>query len=543
MSSASASASNNSSFPNAPPSSPIQSMDKSGESKSSGGASKISYAAAAKSAPAKYFWKNGTWRMAQSYVNVKDSLIIKIENKKNGAVKGALKKLQKGLSANRVTTEYMMEGINQWCVEKKSSVTNSEMEEEFVKYVWHHMRQQQRDNAAAVEARCLQIGLDGAKFSLESHYAEFPDERKTDIELISMFRQLSMWSSVISSEQRRIASKKRHEKEEKLIHEKFCGDRGAYNRWKALNEKVSHGRIRDVSPQLLIKFAKWFEENPDYLFPGSRDISVTTAEHSIQWHMNKHYGQGEKGSHTYNADVSKEHMFQAIAGIMGVVDTARVEVTLQFARSPKQWAKTDKYAEMSMHGCQRLIPGSSHIIIALNGNKLVFKDTTTMIKRLPEEYHNQLKGHCEREGLFKELVVHKVFSYEPGLISSATISGHDTEGERYYIKLRLTGQANKTFSLADVIKEKHLQFLNTLKKEAAEKRTQARRNAETRVKVLSPKQREAARRIAEVRGPVPPSPSSSSHKNMARELIELGKMFKDGLLSKDEFTKAKKNLL
>ena len=83
MSSASASASNNSSFPNAPPSSPIQSMDKNGESKSSGGASKISYAAAAKSAPAKYFWKDGTWRMAEPYVNVKDSLIIKIENKKN----------------------------------------------------------------------------------------------------------------------------------------------------------------------------------------------------------------------------------------------------------------------------------------------------------------------------------------------------------------------------------------------------------------------------------------------------------------------------
>tara|TARA_B110000908_G_scaffold25325_1_gene29196 strand:- start:2770 stop:4401 length:1632 start_codon:yes stop_codon:yes gene_type:complete len=543
MSSTTDSASNISSFPNAPPPSPIQSMSKNGESKNSGGASKISYVAVVKSVPAKYFWKNGTWHMTQPYVNVKDSLIIKIENQKNAAVKGALKKLQKGILENRVTTEYMMEGINKWCVEKKRSVTNSETEEEFVKYVWHHMRQQQRDNAAAVEALRLQIGLDSAKFSLESHYAEFPDERKTDVELISMFRRLSMWSSVISSEQRRIASKKRHEKEEKLIHEKFCGDRGAYNRWKTLNEKVAHGRIRDVSSQLLVKFAKWFGENPDYLFPGSRDISVTTAEHRIQWHMENHYGLGEKGHHTYNADVSKEHMFQAIAGIMDVLETALVQVTLQFARSPRQWVKTDKYVEMPMHGCHRLLPGSSHVIIALNGNKLVFKDTTTMTKRLPEEYHNQLKGHCEWDGLFKELVVHKVFSYEPGLISSATISGQDAEGERYHIKLRLTGQANKTFSLVDVIKEKHLQFLDILKKEAAEKKIQARRNAETRTNVLSPKQQEAARRIAEVRGPMPPSPCSSSHKNMARELIELGKMFKDGLLSKGEFTKAKKNLL
>ena len=166
-----------------------------------------------------------------------------------------------------------------------------------------------------------------------------------------------------------------------------------------------------------------------------------------------------------------------------------------------------------------------------------------MIKRLPEEYHNQLKGHCEREGLFKELTVHKVFTYEPGMIASATISGKTSEGDRYKVYLRLTNRANKRFSLQDVIKEKHLQFLDTLKKEAAEKRTQARRNAETRTSVLSPKQKETARRIAELRGPVPPSPSSSSHKNMARELIELGKMFKDGLLSKDEFTTAKKNLL
>lgn len=39
------------------------------------------------------------------------------------------------------------------------------------------------------------------------------------------------------------------------------------------------------------------------------------------------------------------------------------------------------------------------------------------------------------------------------------------------------------------------------------------------------------------------SPSSSPHKNMAQELIALGKMFSDGLLTKEEFLKAKADLL
>lgn len=42
---------------------------------------------------------------------------------------------------------------------------------------------------------------------------------------------------------------------------------------------------------------------------------------------------------------------------------------------------------------------------------------------------------------------------------------------------------------------------------------------------------------------VPPSPCFSSHKNMAKELIELGNMYKEGLLSLEEFNIAKKHLL
>ncbi len=90
--------------------------------------------------------------------------------------------------------------------------------------------------------------------------------------------------------------------------------------------------------------------------------------------------------------------------------------------------------------------------------------------------------------------------------------------------------------------QKRLEFVEKIKKEAADKR--GRRNAETRPIVFTTKkQRETARRMSSIRGPVPPSPSSSPHKNMAQELIELGKMFRDGLLNKEEFTKAKADLL
>jgi len=511
------------------------------------GAVKRSYASAVKSRETgKQLYWCGTWQTGPR--QPPEAIFITVQDPKNGAVRGALHKLQRDIPANRVTSEYLMEGINKWCTEEKRSVLSPDAEEEFVKYVWHHMRQKQRDNATVLEDQKLRHGLDNAKYQLEGHYAEFPDERKTDEELVAMFRRLSVWSSVISSEQRRIASKKRHEKEEKLIHEKFCGDRAAYNRWKSLNEKVSHGRIQDVSPQLLIKFAQWFEENPDYLYPGSKDISVSSAEHSVQDPLTYQYDT-HRGYHNIsliNADVSKEHMLVAINELMDTFTSARFEVTLEFDRSPNEFTMTDKYPLMNMHGCQRLISGSKYVIIAINDDKLVFEQVHTMIKRLPDEFHKQLKGHCEREGLFKEIVCHKVFGYMPGLITAATISGQTrsspSDRENFKINLRVTNRANKTFSFGEIRHQKRLEFVEKIKKEAADKR--GRRNAETRPIVFTTKkQRETARRMSSIRGPVPPSPSSSPHKNMAQELIELGKMFRDGLLNKEEFMKAKADLL
>jgi len=475
-----------------------------------------------------HYWLTDKWHTGHH----SSGIAIRLQNPKNNAVRGALQKMQRGIGANRDTTVYLMEGIRKWCDEQKRSV-DADTEEEFVKYVWHHMRQTQRDNAAAVEARRLQIGLDGAKEQLARQYAEFPDERKTDDELVAMFRKLGVWSTVVSSEQRRVASKKRHEKEERLIHEKFCGDRGAYNRWKALNEQVSHGRIRDVSPQLLVKFAQWFEENPDYLYPGSKDISVSGAEHAVRDPLTYHYDtfRGYHSIALHNADVSKEHMLAVITGLMDGMSSARIEVTLKFDRSPNEFTMTDKYPLMNMHGCQRLISGTKHVIVAVNDDKLVFEKTHTMIKRLPDEFHNQLKGHCEREGLFKEIVCHKVFAYTPGLISSATISGQTASRENYKICLRLTGAANKTFDFATIQKSKQLNFVAALKKEAVNKRTP---------KTLKPTKK--GRRMEQDRRRMAATPEDSPSSDFVEKLMNLKIMHDVGDLTDEEFKTAKRTL-
>ncbi|MDA7838882.1 hypothetical protein N9A45_00945 [bacterium] len=468
-----------------------------------------------------HLWRNGKWFFrTQVHGPHRDDVIISVQCPKNKAVRGALDKLKRGIPAKRVTTEYMMEGIRKWLDEERGSVVDSKQEEAFVKYVWHHMRQKQRDTAAAIEAERLQRGLACAKGQLGAHYAEFPDECKTDEELVSMFRKLDVWSSVVSSEQRRIASKKRHDKEERLIHEKFCGDRAAYNHWKALNEKVALGRIRDVSPQLLVKFAKWFEENPDFLYPGSKDTSILNAEHYVRDPLSYQYDtlRGFHNIKIINADVSKEHMLTAIKELMSSFTSARFEVTLEFDRSPHEFVMTDKYALLNMHGCQRLISGEKHAIIAVNDDRLVFDDTTIMIKRLPDEFHKQLKGHCEREGLFKELECHRVFAYTPGLITKATISGQvrssQSDCENFKIELRLTSRANRTFSFEEIRHKKRLEFVESLRKEATEKRTETK-----------PKQ---------------PSPAPG---NMVESLLQLGQMYIGGLLTKEEFDKAKADLL
>ena len=472
-----------------------------------------------------HYWLTDKWHTGHH----SSGITIRLQNPKNNAVRGALQKMQRGEAGNRDTTVYLMEGIRKWCDEQKRSVVRIDTEEEFVKYVWHHMRQTQRDNTAAIEARRIQTGLAQARGQLKDHYAEFPDERKTDDELVAMFRNLGHWSSVASSEQRRIASKKRHEKEEKLIDEKFCGDRAAYNRWKALNEQVSYGRIRDVSPQLLVKFAKWFEENPDFLYPGSRCVAVETAAHAL--HPFKTVRPDFAQVRMTRADVSKEHMLDAIRSVMAGLKDGTCTVALKFDRSPKQFTMTDKYPLLVMHGCQRLISGSEHHIVAVHSDKLVFKETTTMIKRLPDEFHKQLKGHCEREGLFKEVTCRKVFEYTPGLVATVLFRGQTVEGEPFHIRLRLTERADKTFDFASVQKAKKAAFVDSLKQEAAAKRVPH-----------APKPTKKERRMQQDRRRMATTPQNSPSSDFVEKLMNLKIMRDAGDLTDEEFKAAKRKL-
>ena len=452
-----------------------------------------------------------------------DCLVVTVKNPKNAAVCGALHKYQQGIPNKRLSGDYMRAGILDWLRVKGTSVNDPITEEAFVRHVWFHKNEAARRNRAAKEAEKLARGLGRAQLRLSAHYEEYPNERKSEVELTAMFRRLGSWAEVVCFEQRRIASKKRHDKEERLISDKFCGDRAAYNCWKSLNEKVSLGRVRNVSPQLLVKFAKWFNENPDYLFPGSRDISYSDAGHKIAMPMTlMNY---EKVMMT-RADVSAEDMLAAITSVMDGLNTGTCTVTLKLDRSPKQFTMTDKYPLLLMHGCERLISGSEHHIVAVHNDKLVFKQTTNMIKRLPDEYHKQLKGHCEREGLFKEITGHKVFEYTPGLVTSALFRGQTSDGEKFHIRLRLTARANKTFSFDMIQNKKRNDFLQGLWQEAAAKKSMAQKT-----------------RAAAARASPPPSPSGSRHIDMAKEIIELGKMFKDGLLDRREFNRAKANLL
>ena len=51
------------------------------------------------------------------------------------------------------------------------------------------------------------------------------------------------------------------------------------------------------------------------------------------------------------------------------------------------------------------------------------------------------------------------------------------------------------------------------------------------------------KRIRSAKAPVPPSPASSEVRNLAQELAELNKLFRDKRLSEEEFKTAKKRLV
>lgn len=68
-----------------------------------------------KSPQGQLYWC-GTWQTGPTHPP--GAIFITIQDPKNGAVRGALHKLQRDIPAKRATSEYLMEGINKWCAEE-----------------------------------------------------------------------------------------------------------------------------------------------------------------------------------------------------------------------------------------------------------------------------------------------------------------------------------------------------------------------------------------------------------------------------------------
>ena len=433
------------------------------------------------------------------------------------AICGVLNHHRAGTCGRRYSTKLLLEGIDEWLKTGVNTITTDE-QQQFVDCIWHYMREKQRESARESAAEKETKALCNAKKQLSQTYDDFPEEEKEDVDLVEMYHRLGKWSLVVSSEQQRISSKKKHDKEERLIENKFGGDRSAYNRFKRLNERASHSKVRDVPHQLMIEFAEWLEKNPNYFDPGSRCIAVESAQIRLKNPTSVHSYQSNKK----NFDVSSSNMISAIGSIMNILDSGRVDVTLNFDRSPQRFTMSDKYPLLVMHGCSRLVSGSKHAIVAIHKDKLVLETRSSIIKRLPDEYNKSFSGICEEDGLFKELMTHNVISTPD--ITRVECTGITKENQSVYIVLRQTTRANCSFDASKMSVQKTL--VNSLRTQAAHNKAAAQ-----------------SARIRAIRSPLPPSPSSSPATNLAKELVELGKLFKDGLLTQGEFSKAKSRLL
>ena len=444
-------------------------------------------------------------------------ITLHIDSDTHPGIAGVLKHHRAGTTGRRPTTKLLLEGIEKWLTTCTNVVSDDE-QQQFVNFVWHSMRESQRESAQESIRKKETNALFQAKRQLSQTYDDFPEEEKDDNDLMAMYMRLGNWSLVVTSEQRRIASKKKHDKEERLVENKFGGNRGAYNIFKRMNERAAHSNVREVSHQLMSEFAEWMEENPNYLDPGSRCIAVESALFYIKTPLSNHCCHPNKKT----VDVSSSNMMEAIGSLMTEMISGRIEVTLDFERSPKQFTMSDKYPILEMHGCPRLIAGSKHAIIAIHKDKLVFEARSGVVKRLPAEYHKSFSGLCESDGLYKTIICHQVFDIPN--ITRVECTGRTQSGRPIYVVIRQTTRANCSFDASIMSAQQTL--VNKLRIAAAQKKAAAQ-----------------SARIAAIRKPLPPSPSSSPSVNIAKELVELGKLFKDGLLTKSEFSKAKTRLL
>ena len=448
-----------------------------------------------------------------------------IDKSVHPCIDGVLKHHRAGSIGRRSTTQMLLDGVDKWLDDIDDHVISIEEQQEFVDFVWYHMRQSQRKAVLSTAAEKAQKAFIAAKSQLSHIYFYFPEEVKDDAYLKEMYLQLGNWSLVISSEQRRIASIKKHDKEECLIANQFGGDRAAYNNFKRINENVSHSRVRDVPHQLMSEFAGWMEKNPDFLNPGTRCTAVETSLFHIKNPLNVHHKQSEKKT----VDVSLPNMIAAIGSLMSVMDCGRIEVTLNFERSPKQSTMSDKYPILEMHGCERLVSGSKHAIIAVHLDKLVFEARSSVVKRLPPEYHKSFSGLCTKEGLYKTLTCHQVFA-TPN-IALVECTGRTAENKPLHVVIRKTVRSNCEFDAIKWLNDLRMSFVTKLRMEAVNKKTAARKLALS-VPVSDVVNTNAAHKLA----------MSVHNSDIVGKLAQLKIMRDDGDLTTSEFNLAKKRV-
>lgn len=76
-----------------------------------------------------------------------------------------------------------------------------------------------------------------------------------------------------------------------------------------------------------------------------------------------------------------------------------------------------------------------------------------------------------------------------------------------------------------------------------DKNTELQVNVNTKTVDTSKKKIAQEKRIRSAKAPVPPSPASSEVRNLAQELAELNKLFRDKRLTEEELKTAKKRLI
>ena len=94
-----------------------------------------------------------------------------------------------------------------------------------------------------------------------------------------------------------------------------------------------------------------------------------------------------------------------------------------------------------------------------------------------------------------------------------------------HVVLMSTKAAGKLFNARKWLEKPNTAFVENLRKQARDKKESARQA-----------------RINAIRAPKPPSPEAS-RTNLAQELAEISQLYREGLLSEDEFKAAKARLI